>query len=210
MDAQRLRMEAETPVAATTRDLAEVAGMLSDAFADDPQMNWFLRPDWRRDAARRVLFSQLVPDGFRHGRIDRPASGGAAAIWMPFEWVRPDPLVVVLAGAIAMAPITGLARASRLVSIRRDMDRHHPRDRRHAYLWFLGVAPAAQGHGIGSALLRAGHARLDAERLPAYLETATARNVALYARHGYRVISEHRARPDAPPMWSMWREPSGD
>jgi hypothetical protein len=45
MDAQRLRMEAETPVAATTRDLAEVAGMLSDAFADDPQMNWFLRPD---------------------------------------------------------------------------------------------------------------------------------------------------------------------
>ncbi|HWF77545.1 MAG TPA: GNAT family N-acetyltransferase, partial [Caulobacteraceae bacterium] len=71
-----------------------------------------------------------------------------------------------------------------------------------------GVAPAAQGRGVGSALLRAANARLDAEGLPAYLETATTRNVALYRRHGYEVISEHKARADAPTMWSMWREPT--
>lgn len=41
------------------------------------------------------------------------------------------------------------------------------------------------------------------------IETArrrTARNVAL-SRHGFEAISEHRARKDAPVMWSMWREP---
>ena len=70
-----------------------------------------------------------------------------------------------------------------------------------------GFAPALQGHGLGSRLLAAANARLDAEGLPAYLETGTTRNVALYRRHGYEVISEHKARKDAPNMWSMWREP---
>ena len=106
-----------------------------------------------------------------------------------------------------MLRATGLARFGRLMAIRADMDKHHPMDRRHAYLWFLGVAPAAQGRGVGSALLRAANARLDAAGLPAYLETGTTRNVALYERHGFKVISEHKARADAPNMWSMWREP---
>ncbi len=87
------------------------------------------------------------------------------------------------------------------------MDKHHPTDRPHAYLWFLGVTPEAQGHGVGSRLLQHASARLDANGEPAYLETQTERNVALYRRHGFEVISEHRCRSDAPMMWSMWRDP---
>jgi ribosomal protein S18 acetylase RimI-like enzyme len=87
------------------------------------------------------------------------------------------------------------------------MDKHHPMKRRHAYLWFLGVRPEAQGRGVGSRLLKVATDRLDAAAEPAYLETQTERNVGLYRRHGFEVISEHRARPDAPMMWSMWRDP---
>ena len=112
-------------------------------------------------------------EGLPLGRIDRPAGGGAAAIWMPFEWLGPTPLLTELRGLPAMLDATGLGRFRRLW--------RHPRatwqpitrwSRRHAYLWFLGVTPAAQGHGIGSALLRAANARLDADGLPAFLETA--------------------------------------
>ena len=186
-----------------------MAATLSDAFAVDPMMDWMLRDDERREAVRHGLFRMLVrEEGFPLGRIDRPAGGGAAAIWMPFEWLGPTPFLTELRGLPAMLAATGLARFPRLGAIRRDMAAHHPKEPRHAYLWFLGVAPAAQGRGVGSALLRAAGARLDAEHLPAYLETATARNVALYQRHGFKVISEHRARADAPTMWSMWREPA--
>ena len=31
--------------------------------------------------------------------------------------------------------------------------------------------------------------------------------LGFYRRHGFDVISEIRPRPDAPPLWSMWREP---
>lgn len=208
MDAVAMRREAETPVQAVEADLPEVVQTLTDAFAVDPHLDWFMRTDAQRDPARHAFFKLLIgTEGFAKGRIDRPASGGAAAVWMPFEWLGPMPLAEELRALPMLLKATGLSRFGRLLAIRADMDKHHPLDRRHAYLWFLGVSPAAQGRGVGSALLRSAGARLDREGLPAYLETGTTRNVALYRRHGFEVISEHKARADAPTMWSMWREP---
>ncbi len=207
-DIETLRRQAEAPVTAIEGDLPEVTRTLSDAFAADPHMNWFMRDDARRDRARLAFFRFLMREGCAAGRIDRPAGGGAAAVWMPFEWLAPEPFWSELKAAPTMLRATGLARFGRLQAIRADMDRHHPMERRHAYLWFLGVSPALQGHGLGSRLLAVAATRLDAEGLPAYLETGTTRNVALYRRHGFEVISEHKARADAPTMWSLWREPA--
>jgi ribosomal protein S18 acetylase RimI-like enzyme len=106
-----------------------------------------------------------------------------------------------------MIAATGWRRIDRLLALMEDLDKHHPSDRPHAYLWFLGVARAAQGRGVGSRLLKVATDRLDAEGSPAYLETQTERNVGLYRRHGFEVISEHKPRADAPRLWSMWREP---
>jgi hypothetical protein len=52
-------------------------------------------------------------------------------------------------------------------------------------------------------------ARLDAEGLPAYLESSNARNLTLYWRHGFRVREELRLAPRGPSMWLMLREPKG-
>ncbi|MEO9213063.1 MAG: GNAT family N-acetyltransferase [Caulobacteraceae bacterium] len=208
MDIAALRRGAETPMEAAAADLAGVAADLSSAFDGDVMFDWMLRADSRRDAARLRFFKLIVAKmAFGVGRIERPAGGGAAAIWMPFEFVGPTPFMDDLRALPTLLHTTGLARFSRLSALRADLDRHHPATPRHAYLWFLGVAKGAQGHGIGSRLLKVGTDRLDAAALPAYLETQTERNIALYRRHGFAVISEHRARPDAPLMWSMWREP---
>ena len=80
-------------------------------------------------------------------------------------------------------------------------------ERPHAYLWFLGVRPEAQGLGVGSRMLKAGLAKVDAAGLPAYLESSNEANVPLYRRYGFEVMREFRARADAPPAWAMWREP---
>jgi ribosomal protein S18 acetylase RimI-like enzyme len=208
MDIEAMRRGAEAPVLARREDIAAVVQDLADAFSQDRHFDWFMRTDARRAEARRRLFAFLIGEAFAAAHIDRPAAGGAAAVWMPFEWLGPTPLLEELRTLPLMLFITGLARFSRLAALRQDMDAHHPMDRPHAYLWFLGVTPAAQGHGVGSRLLKVGCDRLDGAGLPAYLETGTERNVALYRRHGFQVISEHKARPDAPTMWSMWREPA--
>ena len=208
MDIDTLRRSAENPVQATRADIAGVAADLDAAFSDDVMFDWFLRDDWRRAKARLAFFSLIVGKmAFGTARIDRPVTGGAAAVWMPFEAVGPTPLLTELRILPTLLGATGLSRFGRLIAVREDMDKHHPMERPHAYLWFLGVTPEAQGHGVGSRLLKSGTDRLDAAGQPAYLETQTERNIALYVRHGFTVISEHKPRPDAPPLWSMWREP---
>ena len=208
MDIEAVRRGADTPVLAGPADGETVAADLADAFSDDVMFDWFLRADGRRDAARLNFFRLLVGSmAMGVARIERPAAGGAAAVWMPFEAVGPTPLLTLIRALPTLLGATGLGRFTRLLAVMEDMDRHHPMDRPHAYLWFLGVAKAAQGHGVGTRLLKVATDRLDGTSTPAYLETQTERNITLYQRHGFQVVSEHRPRVDAPRLWSMWREP---
>lgn len=208
MDPTAIRRSAETPVTAGAADLGDVARDLSDAFHEDPHFGWFLREGVRRDAARLGLFNYILRHMAGPARIDRPEGGGAAAVWMPSEALKePDSMLDELKMARPMLAATGFSRIGRLLQIRTAMDKHHPMDREHAYLWFLGVTPSLQGMGIGSRLLRAGLNRADEAGLPAYLETGTTRNVALYRRHGFEVIHEAPPGKGAPMMWHMWREP---
>jgi GNAT superfamily N-acetyltransferase len=207
-DIEAMKRGAETPQVAGAVERGSVAADLADAFTDDVAFDWFLRDDAKRIEARLGFFNLIVEMGLAHGgRIERPACGGAAAIWMPFEALGPLRLRDELRAFPILLHATGLARFGRLMALRADMDKHHPMDRPHAYLWFLGVTHAAQGHGVGSRLLKVATDRLDADARPAYLETQTERNLALYRRHGFEVVSEHRPRSDGPLLWSMWREP---
>ena len=86
------------------------------------------------------------------------------------------------------------------------MEARHPQDRPHWYLFILGTEPAAQGRGLGSALLAQVLARIDADGMPAYLESSNERNLALYGRHGFEITSEVTI-PGGPRIWPMWREP---
>jgi ribosomal protein S18 acetylase RimI-like enzyme len=61
-----------------------------------------------------------------------------------------------------------------------------------------------QGRGLGSALLKAGLARCDAEGAAAYLESSNPKNVPLYERHGFEVIGLVQPA-DFPPLIPMLR-----
>ena len=64
------------------------------------------------------------------------------------------------------------------------MEHRHLREP-HYYIPYVGVAPAAQGQGLGTALMRPTLERCDHERLPAYLEATSKRNATLYERLGF-------------------------
>jgi ribosomal protein S18 acetylase RimI-like enzyme len=54
----------------------------------------------------------------------------------------------------------------------------------------IGTRSAAQGTGLGSALLEIGTAQADSAGLPCYLETGTENNVAFYSKRGFEVVGQ--------------------
>ena len=76
----------------------------------------------------------------------------------------------------------------------------------HWYLPLIGVDPAQQGHGYGSALLSHALRTSDRDGVPAYLEATSPRGKKLYERHGFETLGGIRAGR-SPPMGPMLRKP---
>lgn len=187
------------------------ARVLADAFVSEPIFSWLMRDDHRRSSARLRFFRVILTEAaFPDGEIEQPAVGGAAAVWIPSEKLTGQPLSREIRALPMLVNTTGLARFGRLFPLRAAMDAHHPMERPHDYLWFLGVRPELQGKGLGSRLLAARAARLDAAGRAGFLETAELRNLPLYHRHGFEIVDEYKPRPDGPLIYAMWREPKTD
>lgn len=189
---------------ATPDDLPRVGTVLAAAFADDPVWSWMAPPSvhWADRAA--AWFSTEAAIQLRgHGEVLVDDSVRGAAIWSP-----PGRWKGTLRESIAIVrPSLRLfrRRTPRTLRAHVRLEAQHPAPP-HWYLATLGTDPARQGHGIGSALVRAITDRCDADGLPAYLESSKLQNHAFYGRHGFEVIQE-MAVPGGPPNWLMWREP---
>jgi ribosomal protein S18 acetylase RimI-like enzyme len=191
---------------ATLADAPRLAQALGSAFQDDPVIAWIFPDEHRRRAVLAAFMEfRLRKLAFPHDEVWMTAGGTAAAVWLPppgrWQLSRPQRLRLLP----PLVRFFGLRTASVLGALDR-MDQRHPHDPSHWYLFILGTEQAAQGRGLGSALLAQVLARVDADGMPAYLESSNERNIALYGRHGFEVTSEV-AIPGGPRIWPMWREP---
>ena len=190
----------------TEADVPKLARTLAEAFFEDPHFCWIVRDHARRMGKLERGFETFtrriwLPAGecYTHERLV------GTAMWMPPGTWHMGPLEqLLLLPAIARNLRLELPRFIKALNF---IEAKHPRAPEHWYLPALGVAPAWQGRGFGAALLQVVLARCDAERVPAYLEASTARNRALYERHGFETLEECRYAREAPPLWRMWREP---
>jgi predicted GNAT family N-acyltransferase len=84
------------------------------------------------------------------------------------------------------------------------MDNSHPSDP-HWYLPMIGVDPAKQGNGYGSALLKHALERCDGEGKLAYLEASSSKSIPLYQRHGFELLGTIQVG-SSPPLFPMLRK----
>lgn len=183
-------------------DVDVLAGVLARAFADDPVMSWVFARDATRVAWNRRFFRYRLRWLLRQEEVYTTEDRAGAALWAaPERW------------RLGARETLGLARFGAAIGLRTPrvlrglagVEARHP-ETPHWYLAVLGTEPARQGEGIGSALMAPVLEVCDQDELPAYLETATERNVDFYTRHGFRVMEE-LSLPDGPRVWLMWRDP---
>ena len=192
----------------TLQDAASVGSMLARAFAEDPTSAWlFPRETDRARALQRwyVLNAKiLIATGEAWGTADL----SSAALWLPMGLPSRGsrrPFGRVLAWnlrTVLMLRARVLSAAATTVR----MQRLHPKGPGW-YLAILGTEPGRQGEGLASRAMAPALSRCDRLGLPAYLDTATERDVSFYRARGFVVVGEVDLRP-APHFWVMTRPPS--
>jgi ribosomal protein S18 acetylase RimI-like enzyme len=202
----------ETPPIArmTDADPPRIAPVLARAFLDDPLFGWFEPDAERRAGFLAGFFAALAWRS--HLYAEALVTAGAplgGSLWKGPDLRDLSPEQIRVSGldrvGERLSP-TGRARfESAFGRIDELLERSAPGPR--WYLGVLGVAPEAQGRGLGGALMRPILERADAERLPVTLETTRATNVELYRRFGFEVTATEPLPEGGPPFWTMRREP---
>lgn len=190
---------------ASDADIPALAAMLARAFFDDPVATWACRHGHLRRAMLERFNGERLRQLMGEDEVWTAAGSASAALWAaPGRWrtsARED--------FALLRPLLHPRLVARMPLVVRGLlgiERAHPQEPPHWYLAVLGTEPAAQGQGLGSAVLAPVLEQCDRDGVAAYLESSKERNVAFYARHGFRVTSELRL-PRGPTMWAMWRDP---
>jgi ribosomal protein S18 acetylase RimI-like enzyme len=174
---------------ATAADTSAAVAVLARAFHDHPVYRHAL-PD---DAARRRrlpgLMHTMVVTMYGHAGPLDVADDELGRLVGAAAWHRPghpEP-----GGPARLRGILGMARATRTrlgewSRLGSAIERLRP-DEPHWYLFHVGADPRHQARGVGSALVRRGLERVDADGVAAHLECAPDL-VGYYARFGFAEV----------------------
>jgi len=188
---------------------AAVAGLLAEAFLDDPVLAWINPVRSRRPALLRRLFGAQLRYDYLPGGGVQVVSGAqgqllGAAIWKPPGTAKPG----ALRSARATLALVGALR-SRLpaaLAVRDALAAHCPAEP-HWYLNKIGTAVPARGQGAGAALLAAQLRHCDETATPAYLECTRQYTIGYYEKCGFTATEPIDIPHGGPRLWGMLRHP---
>ncbi|MBA3887455.1 MAG: GNAT family N-acetyltransferase [Acidobacteria bacterium] len=185
---------------ATERDQQLVVDVITLAFSTDPMARWAYPDPATYLAVMPDTVKAFGGNGFGHGTVHLVDGGKAPAMWLP-PGVHPDSERLAALGE----QHSPREQQADMEQVFEQMGAFHPEEPCW-YLPLIGVDPAHQGRGHGSALLRYALERCDRDGVPAYLESSNPRNIALYERHGFEVLGSIQAGT-SPTIVPMLRRP---
>jgi len=186
--------------AAVAADAERCLAALTLAFSGDPPCRWAW-PDPQQYLEAFPRFARAFGGrAITHGTAHYYEGFSGVALWLP-PGAAPDEesLVKVIENTVADG------RKGAMFSMFEQMDALHPLEP-HWHLPLIGVDPAHQGKGIGSALLSHILEVCDVQNVLAYLEATSPLNVPLYERHGFEAVGSVQVA-DSPRIIPMLRKP---
>jgi ribosomal protein S18 acetylase RimI-like enzyme len=182
----------------TGADEAATVHTIMLAFAADPMARWCW-PDPHQYVSTMPGFTRAFASaGFAQGGAFYTVGYAGAALWLP-PGTGPEEETM---GEIMESTIAPSIRSDAM-AVMEQMAKCHPEEP-HWYLPLIGVDPAHQSKGHGSALLRHTLEICDRDHLSAYLESTNPRNISLYQRHGFEQLTTIQIG-SSPPIVPMLR-----
>jgi GNAT superfamily N-acetyltransferase len=198
-------MSTVSPRVAAEADLDAVAETLTLAFRADPVWGPYAFPDpeTQVEQSRRLWAAYAAPAMRFPWTLVTPGCE-AVAVWIPPN--EPEMTDEQAAEFEALAvDVLGAEQAEVVLGALAALEAHHPHDDSHYYLSLLATHDDHRGKGLGMALLAACLERIDAEHMPAYLESTNPVNDARYRRHGFEPHGRITL-PNGLGITTMWRD----
>ena len=179
----------------TRKDRDAGAVVLGRAFTEYELLRYYFHDKMERRAVADTFGFIALSVCLKYGEVYASSEKleGVAA-WLPpgkapfgvWQIIRSVPLSILFR--------FGRQGASRMWAYGRYVDNLHRKlvSYPHWYLQIIGVDPGYQGQGFSSRLVKPVLERIDRERMPCFLETNTGKNVAVYRRFGFEVVSEDK------------------
>lgn len=193
---------------ASGEDVADAAEVLAHAFQDDPLQRYVFPDEDERHRLSAAHFGALLRYGFEFGTVAAVTGRGAVIALRPGE-TDVTPARAEAGGLAKLPELIGVEAASRFLAVIGGAEAMHHRyaPGPHWYVMALGVSPEAQGTGLGRDLLQSVFSEADPGRLPVYLETTRAANVAFYGHMGFEVVEQFREPVSGLDVWGFLRPP---
>ncbi len=177
---------------------------IATAFFHDPLWSWAFADESRRAEHFRVWWRVFVDSCFRNEWTWVTGNCESVAIWAPpgaQELTAADEEELVR----LVAELIGGEHGNRVLQVLAGFEAAHPHDVPHYYLSIVGTHDDHRGRGIGEALLAENLRIVDAEHMPAYLESSNPANLKRYMRLGFEPIGEIEIPDGRPAVTTMWR-----
>ncbi len=200
-------LEVRVGRAATAKDVPAVTTCLASAFFHDPLWGEWTFPD--ATTRYEPLFELMrfwTAAAARYPWVRMTDHAEAASVWVPPG--EPEMTTEEEARFVTrMSELLG-ERAGELIDLFGQFEEHHPKDPPHYYLSLWGTHRDHAGRGVGTALIRDNLARIDAEGMPAYLESTNPANLPRYEALGFASTGEF-GPVGGPVITTMWRDARG-
>lgn len=163
-----------------------------------------------RLAMLEAYFALALAEGEQAGRVDlADAAGNGAAIWTTdtpaarrqAAYAQREAALRVLLGEQGFAHFTAIVANMEHALASHDLSAAW-------YLSIAGIAPDAQGRGLGASVLAPGLAAVDAAGAACFLETYNERSLPFYARLGFVSVGRYAEAVTGCDYWLMLRQPT--
>lgn len=173
---------------ARIEDKETIIDILSEAFDANQSVNYIIPQDKYRKRRIKALMSYSYHNCKLFGEVFITQDGKGCSLVLFPDQKRFSIKGTLLDVQLAFRAI-GLKNVFKAIKREAVIKKHQP-DTKLYYIWFIGVAPAAQGSGIGSRLLSELVQRSTDMKRTICLETSTFKNIPWYEKQGFQIYKQ--------------------
>lgn len=169
-------------------DKGLIVNILAQSFEGNKSVDYIVKQDRKRPERLRKLMEYSFDVCYLFGDVFlSDDKKGCALIVMPDK--KKTTFKAILLDVKLVLSVIGLSNVKKAMSRESKINKLHPKEPFY-YLWFIGVDPAEQNRGIGTALLNDIIIEAKKKQRPIYLETSTLKNIPWYEKFGFFIYGK--------------------